>query len=468
MRAGIVHIGVGNFHRAHEALVLDRCLHLPGHEDWGIVGVGLGKGADAARKAKDLEEQSCLYTVTECAPDGARSSRVIGSIIRYLHAPANPEAVLEALSDSGIRIVSLTITEGGYNICEATGEFDLTHPDIVHDLGRHDAPRTAFGHIVEALARRRASGAGPFTIMTCDNLRHNGDVAKLAVLSFARAKDPGLGDWIENHVTFPNSMVDRIVPAITPEDRSTLNASMGIDDRLPVRAETFLQWVMEDRFCSGRPDLAAAGVELRDDVRDFEVIKGRMLNGSHVLLCFPALLLGYREVHHALSNHSLAKLLDRFMERDVMPLLVAPSGVSLHDYKSMVLDRFANPAIRDQLLRICANGAVKLPTFLFKTLAKCLDQGRDIDRFAFVLACFRRYLRGRDEAGTVYAVDEPHISPAEQVVAGSGDPLDTLRIDAFASLDLAGNRGFVRRYLKFTDMIAAEGVSIALEAASAD
>lgn len=465
VRAGIAHIGVGNFHRAHQALYVDRCLHLAGQEAWGLLGIGLGTGPGPAQKASDLQRQDCLFTLTEYASNGAVAVRVIGSMVDYLHAPADPAAVLDRLADPAIRIVSLTITEGGYNIDEATGEFDLSHPDVEHDLSQPQSPRTAFGFVVEALNRRRTSGVGPFTVMTCDNLRHNGDVAHLAFTSFARARDAGLADWMERHVSFPNSMIDRITPMVDGSERQRLNGENGVDDLRPVMAEDYLQWVMEDRFCAGRPNFEAVGVDLRNDVREFEKVKGRMLNASHMTLCFPALLLGYREVHEAMADKRLRRLLELYMEKDAIPLLTAPAGLDLHGYKQMVLRRFANPAIHDQLLRICGNGAVKLPTFLFKTLATCLNEGRDITRFAFVFACFHHYLKGQDEVGARFIPDEPHISASELEAATVDDPRGVLGLSSFASLDLAGSSAFVGGYMSCVDMIATGGVAKALEAA---
>ncbi|WP_429557371.1 mannitol dehydrogenase family protein [Paraburkholderia youngii] len=265
LTAGIAHIGVGNFHRVHQALYVDRCLHLPGHEAWAICGIGLGSSTSALAKVRALHAQDCLYTVTEFDSDGSASTRVIGAMIDYLHASADPEAVLRELAGPAIRIVSLTITEGGYNFDEATGEFKFHEPDVAHDLAGAP-PRTAFGFIVEALRRRREANVPAFTVMSCDNLRQSGNTVRRAVLSFAQAVDPGLADWIADNATFPNGMVDRIAPQVTPEVRAKVAIMSGIDDATPVVEETFTQWVIEDRFSNGRPAFDAVGVEVKSDV----------------------------------------------------------------------------------------------------------------------------------------------------------------------------------------------------------
>ena len=244
VRPGIVHFSVGNFHRAHEAVCIDRCLHLPGQEGWGICGVGLIDSESERAKAKAMAEQDGLYTLTLFPPQGEPASSVVGSIVGYLFAPADPGAVLARLDDPAVRIVSMTITEGGY---------DLATPDVAHDLARPDAPRTVFGFLAAALARRRDKGLPAFTVLSCDNLRHNGEVTRKAVLAFAEARDPDLAGWIAANAAFPSCMVDRITPAVTPADVARLNALTGIDDRLPVFAEDFIQWVVEDRFGAGRP-----------------------------------------------------------------------------------------------------------------------------------------------------------------------------------------------------------------------
>lgn len=465
--AGIVHIGVGNFHRAHQALYVDRCLHLPGHEHWGIVGVGLGDGADKIEKARAIRSQDMLYTLTEYASDGRVEVQVIGAIIGYLHAPSNLEAVLARLAQPETRIVSLTITEGGYNIDQATGEFDLANIDVRRDLATPARPRTAFGVIVEGLARRRAAGTGGFTVLSCDNLRGNGAVCRTAILGFAQARDAALAAWIEASVSFPNSMVDRIAPTVGPEERRRANALAGIDDATPVIGESFIQWVIEDRFIAGRPAFDKVGVQLRDDVEQFEAIKGRMLNASHMMLSYPALMCGYRLVDEAMRQPVVSRYLEAFLDKDVIPLVEGPVGVSLHDYRSMVLERFANPAVGDQLLRIAQNGVAKLPVFLTKTLMQLLAQEGPFERTAHCLASFAIYLGGRDLNGGTLAVDEPLLTDRDRDMLASGDPLAVLKLSPFETLDLATQEGFQAAFFEARRRLAEDGPLAALAFAAA-
>lgn len=428
---GIVHFGVGNFFRAHEAFYVDRCLALAGQQGWGIVGVGLTAGARSERKAEQFTAQDCLYSLTEAAPDGGRAVRVIGALRGYLLAPANPTAVLDLLTDPSVRIVSMTITEGGYNIDETTGEFRLDNAAVRADLAGGASPTTIFGYVVEALARRRAAGAGPFTVLSCDNLRHNGDVARTAFLGFARARDPDLAAWIEAHVTFPNGMVDRITPSVDDAIAGALNAASGLDDALPLVAEDFTQWVVEDRFCAGRPALEEAGVQFVADVTGYEHVKVRMLNASHILLAFPGILLGYRQVDEALRDPDLARFVNAYLERDVIPRLDAPAGLDPQDYRRSVLRRFSNPAMADQLLRIGGDGSSKIQVFWTETVRRALSDGGDLRRIAFGIAAYLEALRGMDETGVQYAPTEPTLDATQLELAEAEDLGAALALPAF-------------------------------------
>ncbi len=327
-------------------------------------------------KAVSFPRQDCLYSLTVCPPHGLPELRVIGSIIEYLYAPNDPEAVFAKLCDPAIRIVSMTLTEGGYNIDDETHAFKLDAPDIVHDLANPARPRTAFGYVAEALARRRAQGIAPFTVQSCDNLRHNGDVAKTAFVSFARARDPELADWMEAEIDFPNSMVDRITPATSDADRARLNAASGIDDEIPVFCEDFVQWVMQDRFRYGRPAYETAGAQVTDDVWAYEQIKLRMLNSSHSMLAFPGTIAGYRLVHETVADPLIAQLLFDFWNKDVIPLLQAPQGMSLEGYRDKLMERYSNPATRDQTIRIATDGASRIPIFSGDTIRSVTGEGR--------------------------------------------------------------------------------------------
>ncbi|WP_043458740.1 mannitol dehydrogenase family protein [Gluconacetobacter diazotrophicus] len=428
---GIVHFGVGNFFRAHEAFYVDRCLALPGQQDWGIAGVGLTGGARSQEKAETFTAQDCLYSLTEAAPDGTRTVRVIGALRSYLLAPADPQAVLDLLADPATRIVTMTITEGGYNIDETTGAFRLDTPAVRSDLSGEAPPTTIFGFVVEALARRRAAGAGPFTVMSCDNLRHNGDVARTAFLGYAQARDPDLAAWIAENVTFPNAMVDRITPTVDAAIAARLNAASGLDDALPLVAEDFTQWVVEDKFCAGRPALEKAGVQFVDDVTGYEQVKVRMLNASHALLAFSGLLLGYRLIDETLRDPDLERFVNAYLEQDVIPRLSTPPGLDAQEYRRSVLSRFSNPAMADQLLRIGGDGSSKIQVFWTETVRRVLADGGDLSRIAFGIAAYLEMLRGVDENGASYTPFEPTLDAAQIALASADDLTAALALPSF-------------------------------------
>jgi mannitol-1-phosphate/altronate dehydrogenase len=458
VRAGIVHLSVGNFHRAHQAWFLDRLLALPGNAAWGICGVGLIDDPRERAKAEGFPAQDCLYTLTRYPPDRPPSHQVIGAMVEYLFAPDDPEAVLVRMTDPAIRVVTLTITEGGYNQDKKTGEYLFDFAITKAELASPQTPRSAFGFIVEALRRRRAAGIAPFTVASCDNLRENGKVTHAAVVAHAGALDPSLAGWIDANVAFPNAMVDGITPATAPADAERLNAATGIADRLPVFSEEFTHWVLEDRFCNGRPPLEQVGVWLVDDVHPYELAKLRMLNASHSMLSYPAQLMGLGYVREALAEPLIRRLLEQFMERDVIPGLPKPPRLDLHEYKDQLLARFANPALGDQLPRITGEGAVKLPLFLGQTLRTVLERGGDPSRLAFCFAGYVRYLAGKDDAGHAFEPYEPSLEPADRALALDPDPVAALRMSIWDGYDLAADGPFGRAFLRLRADIAARGV----------
>lgn len=401
----IVHIGVGGFYRAHQAVYLDDLLALPGHEQWGYCGVGLLAHDAAMRDA--MQSQDCLYTVVERSAQGD-TARVIGCIGEYLYAPADPQAVLEKLADPATRIVSLTITEGGYYVNQGTGEFDAGHPDIVHELANPQAPRCSFGYLLGALALRRARGLAPFTIMSCDNLQNNGDVTRSMLLAFARLVDGELASWIEAGCAFPNSMVDRITPATTDEHRALVRDSFGIIDAWPVVCEPFRQWVIEDEFPHGRPAWELVGAQMTHDVLPYEKMKLRLLNASHQALCYIGMLLGYTYAHEAMADAGIRQLVRRMMDVEVTPLLEEVEGIDLASYKDTLIERFSNPAVRDQLARIGTEGSARIPKFVLPSVREALAQGGEINLLAFTVACWFRYLEGHDEDGVEMPLNDPY------------------------------------------------------------
>ncbi len=392
---GIVHFGVGGFHRAHEAMYLDRLMQSGGARSWGICGVGVLPG-DMRMKAA-LEAQDCLYTLVMKHPDGTLEPRVIGSIVEYMFAPDDPEAVVEKMTDPSTRIVSLTVTEGGYNVHPVTGQFDAAEPSVMHDLEPGAVPVTVFGLVAEALARRRDRGLDAFTVMSCDNLPGNGDVAREMFSSFARLRDPQLAAWMEREVRFPNSMVDRITPVTSDADRVVLAERFGVDDAWPVVCEPFTQWVLEDSFGDERPELEQAGVQLVDDVEPYELMKLRLLNASHQALCYLGYLSGYRYAHEVCQDPLFATFLRSYMDREATPTLPAVPGVDLEAYKRTLIERFANPQVRDTLARLCAESSDRIPKWLLPVVRHQLGTGGDIGRAALVVAAWARYAEGVDE-----------------------------------------------------------------------
>jgi mannitol 2-dehydrogenase len=394
---GVVHVGVGGFHRAHQAMYHDRLLSEGGARDWGICGVGVLPGD--LRMKQVLDAQDGLYTLVLKHSDGTYEPRVIGSIVEYLFAPDDPEAVIERMAAESTRIVSLTITEGGYNLSDVTGEFDATNPDVLADLEPGAVPRTAFGLITEALRRRWKRGLVPFTVMSCDNLEGNGYLSKRVFTAFARLRDPELGDWVEHEARFPNSMVDRITPVTTDADRAEVRERFGIEDQWPVVCEPYTQWVLEDAFTAGRPPYEQVGVQVVGDVQPYELMKLRLLNASHQAMAYFGYLCGYRLVHEAAQDPLFQAFLLGYMDFEATPTLAPVPGVDLEGYKHTLIERFSNPQVRDTIARLCAESSDRIPKWLLPVVREQLVTGGEIRRSAAVVASWARYAEGVDEAG---------------------------------------------------------------------
>ena len=394
---GVVHVGVGGFHRAHQAMYHDRLLSQGAARDWGICGVGV-MAADLRMK-QVLDAQDGLYTLVIKHSDGTYEPRVIGSIVEYLFAPDDPEAVIERMAAESTRIVSLTITEGGYNLSDVTGEFDATNPDVLADLEPGAVPRTAFGLITEALRRRWTRGLSPFTVMSCDNLQDNGYLSRRVFTAFARLRDPELGDWVEHEARFPNSMVDRITPVTTDVDRAEVRERFGIEDQWPVVCEPYTQWVLEDAFTVGRPPYEQVGVQVVGDVQPYELMKLRLLNGSHQAMAYFGYLCGYRLVHEAAADPLFQAFLLGYMDQEATPTLAPVPGVDLEGYKHTLIERFSNPQVRDTIARLCAESSDRIPKWVLPVARAQLAAGGEIRRSAAVVASWARYAEGVDEAG---------------------------------------------------------------------
>jgi mannitol 2-dehydrogenase len=393
---GVVHFGVGGFHRAHQAMYHDRLMNAGKALEWGICGVGVMPPDRRMKEA--LDAQDGLYTLVVKHADGVYEPRVIGAITEYLFAPDNPEAVIEKLSDEATRIVSLTVTEGGYSIDHVTGEFDPAG-DVARDLEPGTTPRTTFGFVTEALRRRRERGLAPFTVMSCDNLQGNGHLSRRVFTAFARLRDAELGAWVERQVEFPNSMVDRITPVTTDEDRAEVRERFGIDDRWPVVCEPFTQWVLEDAFSLGRPPYEDAGVQLVADVEPYELMKLRLLNASHQALCYLAYLSGYRLVHEAAQDPLFRAFVRGYMDDEATPTLAPVPGVDLDDYKQTLIERFSNREVRDTIARLCAESSDRIPKWLLPVVRRQLETDGPIEHSAAVVASWARYAEGVDENG---------------------------------------------------------------------
>jgi len=461
IQSGILHIGVGNFHRAHQAFYIDRLLNDQDQLGWGICGVCLLPSDE--NMVRKLRAQQLRYTLTVCGRDGQNVMHRIQSICELLWAVEDPQSVISKIADPAIKIITLTITEGGYQIDRSTQELMLDNESLQKDLQNPKSPTTVFGFIAEGLRQRKKAGASGVTILSCDNLQHNGEVAKKAFTTFIHAQDAELGAWVDRQVSFPNSMVDRITPMTTAADVIRLNSQQGLDDQVPVYCEDFIQWVIEDNFIAGRPALERVGVQFTDDVSAFENMKLSLLNASHTLLAYPSFLKGYRKVDIALQDPKIYRFIKDFMELDVTPHVPAPAGTDLNAYKQTLLERFANRAVSDQVSRLCADGISKFPVYIVPTIIKMLASGQDLTRIALLLASYRHYLHYKtDDHHTSYEINEPWLTIADQQKLDSVNPLEFLSLSIFTNLQLHLVDEFVDLYLTFSDRIQQEGMAVAL------
>jgi mannitol 2-dehydrogenase len=461
LRPGIVHIGVGGFHRAHQAMYLDRLMADGLGLDWAIRGLGLLPSDIRMRDA--LDAQDGLYTLLVKHSDGTVEPRVIGSIVDYHYAPDDPDAAIEMLADPANRIVSLTITEGGYHVNPVTGQFDAAHPQIAADLRPGAVPRTAFGYLTEALRRRRDRGDRPFTVLSCDNIPHNGDVAGRMLVAFATARDADLGAWIAVGVPFPNSMVDRITPVTTDEDRDLLARRFGVADQWPVVCEPYTQWVIEDRFADGRPPWEAVGAQIVPDVTPYELMKLRLLNAGHQALCYFGYLAGYRLVHDACQDDLFSSFLLAYMRREARPTLAPVPGVDLDAYQRTLIGRFSNAYVRDTVARLCAESSDRIPKWLLPVVRHNLERGGEVRLSAAIVASWARYAEGVDENGEPIEVVDPLADRLRDAArAYPRDDLAFLRDrDLFG--DLAEDKRFTAEYRWALDSLHRHGARTTLQ-----
>lgn len=440
LTAGIVHIGVGGFHRAHQAMYVNELLKKPGSESWAICGVGL---LEANRGLRDvLVKQDYLYSLTVRHPNGQIDHQVIGSMIDFLFAPENKKQVIDKLVNPDTKIVSLTITEGGYNFNPATGEFDFTNPEIIHDMANLQDPITAFGYITAALIQRKALGMKPFTIQSCDNIQHNGDMTRKMLLAFVSKIDAELGQWIAANVAFPNAMVDRITPVTTKADIEYVANAYNVNDEWPITCEAFTQWVIEDNFCDGRPALDTVGAQFVSDVIPFEKMKIRLLNAGHSVLGLLGSIHGFATIDESVTDPLFAAYLRKFMDDEVTPLLDQLDGIDLTQYKDTLIERFANPNIKDSLARICLESSAKLPKFLIASINENIAQGRDTSLATLVIAAWCLYSDKRvDQQGNKLDINDQMAAQLHDYASKTEqDPLAFLQItDLFGELNNQAN-----------------------------
>lgn len=459
LRPGIVHIGLGNFHRAHQAWYLHRLMQEGKARDWAIIGAGV-RPYDEAQRQK-LAAQDYLTTLIELDPAG-QSAEIVGSMIDYLPIEEGNAALIARMAEADIRIVSLTVTEGGYYLDPASKGFDADHPEMQYDAAHPTAPRTAFGAIVAALRIRRDNGIGPFTGLCCDNLQGNGAILRQTVVSLARLSDPALADWIDSACCFPNSMVDCIVPATGDRERDLVE-SLGIADAVPVTHENFRQWVIEDDFCAGRPDWDEVGATFSDNVHGFETQKIRILNAGHQIIANAAELLGIDTIAATLRHDAIRAFLHEVETREILPHIQPVPGMTPAQYVALIERRFANPAILDTVRRVAFDGSSRHPGFVVPTIHDAIASGGAFEGLALVEAAWARMCEGTREDGTQIEANDPYWPELQRRAALARDePLQWLEMRQLYG-KLADHPGFAQSFENWLKKIYADGIVSALE-----
>lgn len=455
---GIVHIGVGNFHRAHQAWYLHRLMQQNEAADWAIIGASV-RQQDAPLRAR-LQQQDYLTSLIELAPETS-AVEVVGSMIGYVPIEKDNAALIQKMAAPEIRIVSLTVTEGGYFTDPATKGFDATHSDIQHDIQHPARPCTAFGAIIEALRLRRASGDGPFTCMSCDNLVGNGDILRQTVVSLARLSDPDLATWIDTHCSFPNAMVDCIVPATGPKELALVE-HLGIADQAPVTHESFRQWVIEDDFCAGRPAWEKVGVTFTEDVHLFEAMKIRILNGGHQVISVPAQILGIETISDAMAHPLIGPFFEKVARREIAPHVADVPGMTADNYVALIAERFRNPKIVDTTRRVAFDGSARHPGFVLPSIRDGLASGGDVRGLALIEALWARMCAGTQDDGRPIAPNDPHWAElSARALAAKHHPQTWLDMPQIYG-DLADQQDFSSQFSDSLSLIWQKGVSAAI------
>jgi mannitol 2-dehydrogenase len=463
VREGIVHVGVGGFHRAHLAVYVDQLLQKHGESNWGICGIGLRPNDAAMRDV--LSAQDYLYTIIERSAKGSSAS-VIGSINSFLYAPDDREAVIAKMAHPDTHIVSLTITESGYYYNENTHELQSEHADIQHDLANENSPVSTFGFLYAALARRHEKGLKPFTVLSCDNMQKNGSITRHMLESFARLRNPVVAKWIAEEGAFPNAMVDRITPSTSPNDILSLAENFGIKDGWPVVTEPFMQWVVEDKFCDGRPPFEKVGVQVVKDVHDveqFEKHKLRLLNASHSAMAYPGQLAGFKYIHEVMEHPIYREFVWQMMQVEAKPLLPDIPGVDIDLYCNTLMERFTNPTIMDQIPRVALNASGKIPQFIMPSVAEQIWVKGPLRRLSFVVGAWFLYIRGVDDKGNSFDVDDPMREQLQALAkAGGNDPRQILSVKSLFGDDLRSDKRFLDELTTAMELISKDGVMATL------
>lgn len=455
---GIVHIGLGNFHRAHQAWYLHRLMQDGLAQDWAIVGAGVRAGDSAQRDR--LMAQDYLTTLIELKPSET-SAEVTGPMTGFVPVEEHNASLIAQMADPAIRIVSLTVTEGGYFIDPATKGFDDSHPDILHDAAHPATPKTAFGAMIAALKIRRDAGNGAFTCMSCDNLQGNGDILRQTVTSLARMGDSDLADWIESNCTFPNSMVDCIVPATGPNELA-LAQSLGIEDASPVTHESFRQWVIEDRFCAGRPEWDKVGATFTDRVHDYEAMKIRVLNGGHQIVANAGEVLSIATIAECLAHPQIGAFFAKVAREEIVPHLTAVPGMAPIEYVELIKERFSNPRIIDTTRRVAFDGSSRHPGFVIPSIKDGIARGTSVSGLGLAEAIWARMCAGQREDGSEIEANDPFWGDLNAVAlqARSSPGLWLSQRKYYG--DLADNRLFVEAFSGWLTMIWEHGVEAAM------
>jgi mannitol 2-dehydrogenase len=460
LTAGIVHIGLGNFHRAHQSWYLHRLFQQGLNHDWAIVGAGV-RPYDVQMREK-LKAQDYLTTLIELDPSGV-SAEVVGPMIDYVPVEEGNGPLIARLADPGIRIVALTVTEGGYYVDPVSNQFDALHPDIRHDAQDPGRPRTAFGAIVAALKARRDRGVGPLSCLSCDNLQGNGHILRQTVTSLARLSDPALADWIDANCTFPNSMVDCIVPATGPKEIA-LARSFGVDDAVPVTHENFRQWVIEDNFCAGRPDWDKVGATFSERVKAYEKMKIRILNAGHQVIVNSAEILGIETISATMAHPKIGALFRKVEMEEIVPHVEPVPGMTPEQYVDLIERRFSNPAIVDTVRRVAFDGSSRHTGMVLPSVRDGLASGTPVEGLALAEAAWARMCAGTRENGTTIEPNDPFW---DDLVATATAARDESR--AWLEMrnnygDLADQPRFAEAFGKWLTMIWADGIEAAIDA----